>query len=195
MANERLQAALIDSGRPLDEVARRVGVHPKTINRWVDGRRPHRRYQYALGNLLGADPAVLWPEPGAAVPNVPPGEVLPAPGEEMAEGAAIGRGEGSRRIPILANYAFSALAGTIWYFQFFFYSMGETQMGKYQFSSWTLHMASIIIFSTLWGIALKEWRGVGLRTRMLVVLGLAVLIGSTVVVGYGNYLAGFETHA
>lgn len=120
---------------------------------------------------------------------------IDAPGEEMAEGAAIGRGEGSRRIPILANYAFSALAGTIWYFQFFFYSMGETQMGKYQFSSWTLHMASIIIFSTLWGIALKEWRGVGLRTRLLVVLGLAVLIGSTVVVGYGNYLAGYETHA
>ncbi len=120
---------------------------------------------------------------------------IDAPGEEMAEGAAIGRGDGSGRIPLLANYAFSALAGTIWYFQFFFYSMGETQMGKYQFSSWTLHMASIIIFSTLWGIALKEWRGVGLRTRMLVVLGLAVLIGSTVVVGYGNYLAGFETHA
>jgi L-rhamnose-H+ transport protein len=120
---------------------------------------------------------------------------IDAPGEEMAEGASIGRGEGSTRIPILANYAFSALAGTIWYFQFFFYSMGETQMGKYQFSSWTLHMASIIIFSTLWGIALKEWRGVGLRTRLLVILGLAVLIGSTVIVGYGNYLAGHETHA
>jgi hypothetical protein len=37
--------------------------------------------------------------------------------------------------------------------------MGETQMGAYKFSSWTLHMASIIIFSSLWGIALHEWRG------------------------------------
>jgi hypothetical protein len=32
--------------------------------------------------------------------------------------------------------------------QFFFYTMGETQMGRFKFSSWTLHMASIIIFST-----------------------------------------------
>ena len=60
-----------------------------------------------------------------------------------------------------------ALAGTTWYFQFFFYSMGETQMGTYKFSSWTLHMASIIIFSSLWGIALHEWRGAGLRTMRL----------------------------
>ena len=62
---------------------------------------------------------------------------------------------------MLANYLFSALAGTTWYMQFFFYTMGETQMGRYKFSSWTLHMASIIIFSTLWGIALKEWKGAG----------------------------------
>ena len=57
---------------------------------------------------------------------------------------------------MLANYLFCALAGTTWYFQFFFYSMGETQMGKYKFSSWTLHMASIIIFSSLWGIGLER---------------------------------------
>ena len=93
-----------------------------------------------------------------------------------------------QRVPLLANYLLCALAGTTWYFQFFFYTMGETQMGKYGFSSWTLHMASIIIFSTLWGIALKEWKGTGLRTRVLVFLSLLVLIGSTVIVGYGNYL-------
>ncbi|HET7102843.1 MAG TPA: L-rhamnose/proton symporter RhaT [Terracidiphilus sp.] len=86
------------------------------------------------------------------------------------------------------NYFFSALAGTIWYMQFFFYTMGETQMGRYKFSSWTLHMASIIIFSTLWGIALKEWRGVSLRTKILVFLTLLTLVGSTMIVGYGNFL-------
>ena len=63
------------------------------------------------------------------------------------------------KAPMLPNYLFCALAGTTWYFQFFFYTMGETQMGAYKFSSWTLHMASIIIFSSLWGIALHEWRG------------------------------------
>ena len=66
---------------------------------------------------------------------------------------------------MLPNYFFCALAGTTWYFQFFFYTMGETQMGAYKFSSWTLHMASIIIFSSLWGIALHEWRGASAARR------------------------------
>ncbi len=86
------------------------------------------------------------------------------------------------------NYVFSAIAGATWYMQFFFYTMGETQMGRYKFSSWTLHMASIMIFSTLWGIALKEWRGVSTRTKALVFLTLLTLVGSTMIVGYGNYL-------
>jgi L-rhamnose-H+ transport protein len=114
---------------------------------------------------------------------------IDAPGEEMARGAAVAvRQMAPARVPMMWNYVFSALAGTTWYFQFFFYTMGETQMGAYKFSSWTMHMASIIIFSTLWGIALHEWRGASRRTRMLLTLSLAVLIGSTIIVGYGNYL-------
>jgi L-rhamnose-H+ transport protein len=35
---------------------------------------------------------------------------------------------------------------------------------------------------------LKEWRGVSLRTKALVLLTLLTLVGSTVIVGYGNYL-------
>jgi L-rhamnose-H+ transport protein len=91
------------------------------------------------------------------------------------------------------NYLMSATAGIMWYFQFFFYSMGQTKMGKYDFSSWTLHMASIIIFSTLWGILLHEWRGTSRRTRVLVAAGLILLVGSTLVVGYGNYLKANES--
>jgi L-rhamnose-H+ transport protein len=90
------------------------------------------------------------------------------------------------------NYSLAALAGVIWYFQFFFYSMGETKMGKYDFSSWTLHMASIIIFATIWGFALHEWRGTSLRARGLVAVGLLFLIASTIVVGYGNLLKANE---
>jgi L-rhamnose-H+ transport protein len=113
--------------------------------------------------------------------------VTDAPAEEMA--AALSRlPNGLARAPMLANYLFSALAGTTWYLQFFFYTMGETQMGRYKFSSWTLHMASIMIFSTLWGIALKEWKGTGLRTKWMVALSLLVLVSSTIIVGYGNYL-------
>jgi L-rhamnose-H+ transport protein len=113
--------------------------------------------------------------------------VTDAPAEEMAE-LAIEDDSTPSRAPMLSNYFFSALAGTTWYFQFFFYTMGETQMGRYKFSSWTLHMASIIIFSTLWGIALKEWKGAGTRTKWLVGFSLLVLVVSTFVVGYGNYL-------
>jgi L-rhamnose-H+ transport protein len=113
--------------------------------------------------------------------------VTDAPAEEMAE-LGLADGPIPSKAPMLSNYFFCALAGTTWYFQFFFYTMGETQMGRYKFSSWTLHMASIMIFSTLWGIALKEWKGAGTRTKLLVGLSLLVLIMSTVVVGYGNYL-------
>jgi L-rhamnose-H+ transport protein len=99
------------------------------------------------------------------------------------------RNDAAERVPMLRNYFFSALAGTVWYFQFFFYTMGETQMGQYKFSSWTIHMASIILFSSLWGLALKEWKGASGFTKTLLAVGLAVLIYSTIIVGYGNFLA------
>jgi L-rhamnose-H+ transport protein len=92
------------------------------------------------------------------------------------------------RAPMLRNYLLCALAGTTWYFQFFFYTMGESQMGRYGFSSWTLHMASIIIFSSLWGIGFKEWKGAGARAGSLLALALFLLVASTMIVGYGNYL-------
>lgn len=96
------------------------------------------------------------------------------------------------RVPLVRNYLLCAVAGVTWYLQFFFYSMGETKMGSYTFSSWTLHMASIVIFSTLWGLGLHEWRGAGRRAMTLLVTGLLVLLASTVIIGYGNYL---NTHA
>jgi L-rhamnose-H+ transport protein len=94
--------------------------------------------------------------------------------------------------PLARNYLLAALAGVIWYFQFFFYSMGQTKMGKYDFSSWALHMASIIIFANLWGLALKEWRGTSTRTKTLVAAGLALLIASTLLIGYGDYVKTLE---
>lgn len=94
------------------------------------------------------------------------------------------------RVPRLGNYFFSALAGSTWYFQFFFYTMGETQMGKYGFASWTLHMASIIIFSTMWGWILHEWKGSSRKAHRLIAAGIGTLILSTVIIGYGTKLKG-----
>jgi L-rhamnose-H+ transport protein len=113
---------------------------------------------------------------------------IDAPGEEMARQAHFPVVE-TNRVPFVVNYLLCAIAGVTWYFQFFFYTMGESQMGQYKFSSWTLHMASIIIFSTLWGLALKEWKGASGRAFGFLTLSLAVLVGSTVIIGYGNYLA------
>lgn len=116
----------------------------------------------------------------------------PAVSEENASTLAASRHERLKAAMMFVNYSMAALAGVIWYFQFFFYSMGETKMGKYDFSSWTMHMASIMIFAMLIGILLKEWRGTSLRTRGLVAAGLLLLVGSTLVVGYGNYIKARE---
>ena len=98
--------------------------------------------------------------------------------------------ETAGRAPLALNYGLAALGGTLWYFQFFFYTMGQNKMGQdYSFSNWTLHMASIILFSTLWGFALKEWKGTSAATRLMVSLGIAALIGATVIIGFGNYVA------
>ncbi|BDI32854.1 sugar:proton symporter [Capsulimonas corticalis] len=111
-------------------------------------------------------------------------------GEYMGRSASPGAA-----IPLARNYLFAAVAGIIWYLQFFFYTMGQAKMGKtFAFSNWTLHMASIMIFSMLWGIALKEWTGTSKRTHGLIALGLALLIGSTIIIGYGNYLDGLKAH-
>jgi L-rhamnose-H+ transport protein len=143
--------------------------------------RNHTAYQYFESEIRGRIPArneehILE-------------TAIDAPGEEMAVAVAVAQ-DTAVRAPMLANYLFSALAGTTWYMQFFFYTMGETQMGRYKFSSWTLHMASIIIFSTLWGIALKEWKGASGRTWLLVTVSLLILVSSTVIVGYGNFIGG-----
>ena len=91
--------------------------------------------------------------------------------------------------PILTNIIFCALAGFTWYFQFFFYGMGDSKMGEYRFSGWTLHMAFIIAFSSFWGLYLHEWRGANQNTMRTISLGILMVVLSTVIVGIGNYLA------
>ena len=110
-------------------------------------------------------------------------------GSEPAPAAASAGAPTDLNSPVLGNWLFCALAGTTWYMQFFFYTMGETQMGRYKFSSWTLHMASIIIFSTLWGIFFQEWRGAKALTKWLVGVMLVFLVGSTVIIGWGNKIS------
>ena len=93
-----------------------------------------------------------------------------------------------RKAPLLINYLFCTAAGVIAYVEFFFYGMGESQMGEYSFSSWPIHMAFIIVLSNVWGLLLHEWRGTSKWTRFLLLLGLLALVASTLVTAYGSYL-------
>jgi len=107
------------------------------------------------------------------------------PAETSASGQAT-----DLKIPVASNYLFSMLAGTCWYFQFFFYTMGATKMGQYDFASWTLHMASIIIFATMWGWIFHEWKGSSKKAHLLIAGGIATLILSTMVIGLGTAMNG-----
>jgi L-rhamnose-H+ transport protein len=93
----------------------------------------------------------------------------------------------NKQAPMARNYLFSALAGTTWFLQFFFYGMGESKLGNGA-SSWILHMAFIILVSNMWGIALNEWKGVSRKTKATVTIGIITILLSVMLVGYGNAL-------
>ena len=93
----------------------------------------------------------------------------------------------SPKAPLIRNYVFSALAGITWFLQFFFYGMGESKLGNGA-SSWILHMAFIILVANMWGILLKEWKGVSRRTRITISVGIITIMISVLMVGYGNAL-------
>jgi L-rhamnose-H+ transport protein len=91
----------------------------------------------------------------------------------------------NRETPLSKNYMFSALAGTTWFLQFFFYGMGESKLGN-DSSSWILHMAFIILVSNMWGLILNEWRGVSKKTLSIIIAGIVTILLSVILVGYGN---------
>ena len=91
----------------------------------------------------------------------------------------------NKKAPLAKNYLLCALGGTMWFLQFFFYGMGESKMGNGA-SSWILHMSFIILVANMWGLFLKEWKGVTQRTTRTIIIGIATIILSIVIVGYGN---------
>jgi len=91
------------------------------------------------------------------------------------------------KAPLLRNYLFCALAGTTWFLQFFFYGMGETKIGNGA-SSWTLHMATIILTANLWGFYRKEWKGVSKKTYNMILLGIGAILLSVIIIGVAKWL-------
>jgi L-rhamnose-H+ transport protein len=91
----------------------------------------------------------------------------------------------NKSTPIAKNVMFSALAGTTWFLQFFFYGMGESKLGNGA-SSWILHMSTIILTANMWGIYRNEWKGVAPKTKWTITAGIALILLAVVIVGIGN---------
>ena len=89
--------------------------------------------------------------------------------------------------PLVRNYLFCALAGTTWFLQFFFYGMGETKIGNGA-SSWTLHMATIILTANLWGFYRKEWRSVSKKAYNTILIGIGTILLSVIIIGVAKWL-------
>lgn len=86
---------------------------------------------------------------------------------------------------LVNNILFCALAGVLWYSQFFGLEMGKsflTESPVLLAFSWSILMALNVTFSNVWGIILKEWKGVSMKTIFVLITGLLVLISSIVVV-------------
>lgn len=80
------------------------------------------------------------------------------------------------------NLLFCVLAGLLWYSQFFGLSMGKGFLAAYPALitfSWCILMSLNVVFSNVWGIILKEWKGVSGKTVAVLVVGIVVLIFST----------------
>lgn len=81
------------------------------------------------------------------------------------------------------NLMFCALAGLLWYSQFFGLGIGQSffEPGSVMMAfSWSILMSLNVLFSNVWGIVLKEWKGTGPKTIMVLVTGLLILIISIV---------------
>jgi L-rhamnose-H+ transport protein len=82
------------------------------------------------------------------------------------------------------NLLFCALAGLLWYSQFFGLGMGQSFFEPNSVMmafSWSILMSLNVVFSNVWGIILKEWKGSGKKAVTYLALGMAVLILSLII--------------
>lgn len=90
---------------------------------------------------------------------------------------------------LAVNYSMAILTGILWYGQFFFYGLGTVRMGKYEFTSWAIHMILLVLLSTITGLAMKEWKQCSSKTKWILVIALLVLIIAVLLLTYGNYIS------
>ncbi len=82
---------------------------------------------------------------------------------------------------LVNNLLFCALAGLLWYSQFFGLETGKSFLSGspvLMAFSWSILMSLNVLFSNLWGILLKEWKGSSSRTLATLAAGLVILLFS-----------------
>ncbi|MFY7838761.1 MAG: L-rhamnose/proton symporter RhaT [Lacibacter sp.] len=89
---------------------------------------------------------------------------------------------------LIVNYLMSILTGLLWYGQFFFYGLGHVRMGKFEFSSWAIHMILLVLLSAVTGLLLKEWKSSSSKTIRLLAVAIIILITAVLLLTYGNKL-------
>ena len=87
---------------------------------------------------------------------------------------------------IISNVLFAALAGLMWYLQFFFYAWGHAKIpAQYDYMSWMLHMSFYVLCGGLVGLIMKEWKSAGTRPVGVLSAGCVVIIIAANIVGLG----------
>jgi L-rhamnose-H+ transport protein len=87
-------------------------------------------------------------------------------------------------------YLMALLSGAFWYFQFFFYGMGQAFIGsRNEHTSWALHMAMLILFSNVYGVLFREWTDAGRKARWTLQAGMAIIVIATIIIAIGLHLS------
>ncbi len=99
------------------------------------------------------------------------------------------QGASSDKAPVFSNIFFAGIAGVIWACQFACQKYGEPIVGKdMAYIGFAVVMGSSVLFSSVLGVFLGEWKGTGKRTKAYLGIGLLVLVASFVVVSLGKKL-------
>ena len=167
IAGDKQQAYLSEAVRQIFQFADRMWVPEKKLFRhgWVEGMQDHPViFLVTLGGFCTNAAYCIQQN----IKNRTGKEYLSVSGDVLVN-----------------NVLFCALAGVLWYSQFFGLEMGKSFLGGSPILlafSWSILMSLNVTFSNVWGILLKEWKGCGSRTIGVLILGLAVLIASIIVV-------------
>jgi len=102
----------------------------------------------------------------------------------MPKTKPVAKSKTSSKSVLINNLLFCALAGLLWYSQFFGLGMGQSFFepdSVMMAFSWSILMSLNVVFSNVWGIILKEWVGAGKKAVFFLAIGMATLIFALII--------------